>query len=290
LPRKWDDSIHHQNKEKERATPNPPPEQKMNRMRRVTLLLIVSWSAILGIASLLVWRKDRQQHLNEQLLAAVKRNDTSSALLALSRGADANARDAREKTPLRQTIWNVVCGRRATTCHAPTPLILSLRYIVDDNGTRVVLNENLGLTRALIQHGARVDAVDEDGRSALLYALGDRKVATARLLIERGANLIVDQRTANMLNTAVAYCRDASIVELMLQHGADPNQSSPSGVTPLGLAVYYRNSEIVDCLLRHGADPNRISRWLVTELRPLEYAEKMHLTDIAELLRYRGAN
>ncbi|RPI54022.1 MAG: hypothetical protein EHM55_12070, partial [Acidobacteria bacterium] len=100
----------------------------------------------------------------------------------------------------------------------------------DGGGTALMYAiEEMEKTRLLLDRGAEVDARSGEGRTALLVAVGRAgSQAVAKLLLERGASASVrlpDGRGA--LQLAVA-ARDASLLSLLLDHGA--------GRTPLPLA------------------------------------------------------
>jgi len=46
------------------------------------------------------------------------------------------------------------------------------------------------------------------------------------------------------------------IVELLLNHGANPDLQDKQGNTPLHLVTFYGYANIAKLLLEHGADPN----------------------------------
>ncbi|KAL2072131.1 hypothetical protein VTL71DRAFT_11474 [Oculimacula yallundae] len=68
---------------------------------------------------------------------------------------------------------------------------------------------------------------------------------------------------ANMMNEKgdslvmlAAYHGHASLVTLLIQHGADPNRVNDRGQTPLAGAVFKGESEVIEALLEGGADPD----------------------------------
>ena len=52
-----------------------------------------------------------------------------------------------------------------------------------------------------------------------------------------------------------AYHGHASLVRLLLSHGADPNSVNDRGQSPLAGAVFKDENEVVEALLEGGADP-----------------------------------
>ncbi|MCK4885899.1 MAG: ankyrin repeat domain-containing protein [Planctomycetes bacterium] len=74
------------------------------------------------------------------------------------------------------------------------------------------------------------------------------KVKNVQLLLEHGAD-------PNCLISVVSYGHK-EIVKLLLDHGADVNQKDKKGRTPLHVAVTRGVEEIIKLLLGHGADVN----------------------------------
>ena len=100
-----------------------------------------------------------------------------------------------------------------------------------------------------------------DGFTALGLAcfFGHRDVA--RLLLDAGAN--PNQASRNALRVAPLHSAappgTPALVDLLLQHGADPNAGESNGMTPLHTAAGNGNREIVAVLLSAGADRTRQS-------------------------------
>ncbi len=80
--------------------------------------------------------------------------------------------------------------------------------------------------------------------------------------------------------TYVAILRD------LLAHGANPNTSSKTGLSPLGVAAYLGRAEQTKILLNAGANPNVRDRFGKT---PLEWAVYFAHKPVADLLRGHGA-
>src|SRR4051812_40124402 len=99
----------------------------MNRKQRVFTGLVIFWSLCLGVPAAWLWREDRQQRLNLDLVAAVKQEDTARAVAAIERGADPNTRDERGVIPGWLRIWNMLQGRRTPPSMGRTPLLILLQ-------------------------------------------------------------------------------------------------------------------------------------------------------------------
>ena len=98
-----------------------------------------------------------------------------------------------------------------------------------------------------------------DGFMALHLAAFFGQVEAAKILLERGAEVNLVARNANIhvtpLHSAAAGSH-AEIVKLLLEHGADPNASQDGGFRPLHSAAQNDDRESAEALLEAGADPS----------------------------------
>lgn len=112
-----------------------------------------------------------------------------------------------------------------------------------------------------INRGADVNATSY-GVSPLVYALKKRHIETARVLIERGADVnFTDNTYRTPPIVYAAMYRDRELIKLMIDRGANVNAKTGSGYeanpgfTALMEAAYHGDVEIGRLLLEHGADP-----------------------------------
>lgn len=98
-----------------------------------------------------------------------------------------------------------------------------------------------------------------DGFTALQLACFFAEPECARLLLERGANVEAVSKNGMELRPlhAAAAGRSLPCVELLLEHGADPNSQQHGGWTALHAAVNNKDAAMITALLERGADPNR---------------------------------
>jgi ankyrin repeat protein len=122
----------------------------------------------------------------------------------LQRGADVNARDADQRTPL----------------------------------ISAVLGGSVGLVGLLLESGAEVNAADSEGFTALHFAAQEHEPEIARILIARGANVNAqDNDGSSVLWRAVfASAGRDEIVQHLLQNGAKEDLPNHAGETPRQLA------------------------------------------------------
>ncbi|SDS41252.1 ankyrin repeat domain-containing protein [Jiangella sp. DSM 45060] len=104
------------------------------------------------------------------------------------------------------------------------------------------------LTTLLLDAGA-----DPDDGESLYHSLGDRECA--RLLLAAGATV-----TGTNAMYAAADHDDAGVLRLLLEHGGDADEPSPSWGTPLLFALRRRcSTHYVRLLLDAGADPRAVT-------------------------------
>ncbi|KAF5007967.1 hypothetical protein FDECE_5736 [Fusarium decemcellulare] len=135
---------------------------------------------------------------------------------------------------------------------------------------------------------ARIDAVDNEGRSALHHSAASEVLEdeTLPVLINAGANLnLVDYEGHTPLHVAIQNGRWWSAARLV-QAGADLEVRLPDGKTALHLAISMRNQEFTQVLVSRGANVDRILR----EHTPLTMAISSRCTPITAALLDSGAN
>jgi ankyrin repeat protein len=156
----------------------------------------------------------------------------------------------------------------------------------------------------LLQHGAKVDAVDARGLTPLRRAIGANNVDVVAFLIGAGAdpNKAINVGDSDipgytpLMGAVLGYewSRDPSLIRLLLDHGANPDFMTHSealdprymgmrkyGETALTVAARKGFSIVVQDLLDHGADPA-----LPREdgALPADIARKAGFPKLAELL------
>jgi len=121
------------------------------------------------------------------------------------------------------------------------------------------------------------------GITALSQAAASGNASLVKMLIEHGADL--HALTGNGA-TVMAFATTNEVVQEFLDRGLDINARDKDGYTLLILSAEGFHRPTVAFLLRHGADPNAKSKGGTTALK---LAEKIGHSDDAELLRKAGA-
>ena len=139
---------------------------------------------------------------------------------------------------------------------ALVPLLLAAGPTLDVWDVAAV-GDTARLAQILDQDPRAVNAYSGDGFFPLGLAAFFGHTGTARLLIERGADVGQTARNpmkVQPLHSAVAG-RHFDIVKLLVERGAPMNAGQQGGWTPLQGAVHNKDLEMARYLLAHGADP-----------------------------------
>ncbi len=207
--------------------------------------------------------------------------------LLLARGANANARDANNLTPLhvaaekaRGEIASRLLGHgaalEARDIYGFTPLMVAAFYMrvqwVEQRGARfkLVQGDNIDVAGLLVAAGADVNARDGEGASALYLAAVEGHDEVVRLLLDHGADVNQPDTTgltplhaaadgARLLEVVAegeeqgySYVENTAVVIMLLDAGALTNARDGEGHTPLGIAQYRASGKVVELLRERG--------------------------------------
>jgi ankyrin repeat protein len=158
----------------------------------------------------------------EPLFQAIQKSDTSAVKQLLDHGVDANARDADD-----------------------TPVLMD-----------AVLYADASCVKLLLDRGADPNAADKAGATALMWAVPD--IAKIKLLVAAGANANASSKNLGRtpLLIAASYPGSVSVLQLLLDHGANIHAKDRRGMHALGRATLSADVEVVRFLVEHGCDPN----------------------------------
>ncbi|MEA5124090.1 quinoprotein dehydrogenase-associated putative ABC transporter substrate-binding protein [Xanthomonas floridensis] len=190
---------------------------------------------------------------NQELAHALDAGDAVRAAWLLRHGADANTPNLLGEPPLHQAIRN----------------------------------QEPDLVGLLLDAGARLDARDASGWTALMKAAWANDAdSVTRLVGKRAPVDTVSGDGWSALDLAVSYA-DASVVQALLAAGANVKRANAKGFTPVMFAVARDDPAILDALLARGADVGHANQAGVTALMLAAAAGR---EDVAKRLLAAGAD
>ena len=208
--------------------------------------------------------------------------------LLLSQGADVDAKDRYEHTPLFKATWFLNWdialmllekGANVNIQDADGHVLLHWAAF---QGDREMIN-------LLLSHGADVTAKDRDGRTPLEYAHAQGHREAAALIEKVHQNLRMLDRKNQLkypnLDRAIEM-QDLEEVKAHLRFAKDHAPNHHWNPSLLHEAVLTGNLDIVEILLEHGFDLNFTGPYGVTALH---IAVEKNYEKIAQVLLARGA-
>ena len=177
------------------------------------------------------------------LMACAHDPETLAFRDRLEQGAVAPDEQERFRTPAAESL--------ALTASASDPLLL-VATAIDLELMKAAASGDVARIKQLVKDGARVNATDAWGNTALLVSARQGEIDTARLLLRSGA--YVEGRGGAMTPLGAAALRGhAQMVQLLLRAGADINAPGLNEQTPLMNAVKLNRLSTARVLLKAGA-------------------------------------
>ncbi|HPG56700.1 MAG TPA: ankyrin repeat domain-containing protein [Candidatus Wallbacteria bacterium] len=173
---------------------------------------------------------------------------------------------------------------------------LVLNNIADDYFKSVIMDKNLiksvaeaghlEAVKTLLTQGASVDARDANGNTCLITAVRRKKNADLiNLLIDNGADVNAQNPAGDSALTVAAAACGADIIDKLVAHGADMNHKGAVGRTALMNAIAYFNEAAALILIKKGC------RTDITDndgRNALAMAESKRMTVVAEAIKKAG--
>jgi ankyrin repeat protein len=119
---------------------------------------------------------------------------------------------------------------------------------------------NIDMVEALIQAGANIQDVDEDGEPPLLHALRSRSESIIQRLLDSGASPNVTSRNGTSAILLAAQNGIPWMVQMLLSQNASLAPRSSDGLDPLMAACQDGSEEIVDMLIAAGMKADRVDK------------------------------
>jgi ankyrin repeat protein len=146
---------------------------------------------------------------------------------------------------------------------------------------------HMDVTRLLLEHGADLEAQDDDKCTPLLLASRREYVEVTRILLTYGADREARDSYVRTPLLLASMCGYVEVAGVLLEHGADKDAQDDRGWNPLMHASKMGHMEIVRALLKYGADMEArdMGGWT-----SLIHASKMGDVEIARVLLEQGAD
>ncbi|MGH6934184.1 MAG: ankyrin repeat domain-containing protein [Dongiaceae bacterium] len=195
--------------------------------------------------------------MNQQLIAAAGAGDTARVEALLGQGAAIDARDERGRTAVMAATHG----------------------------------NHVAVVTALVRAGADVDIRDDRLDNPFLYAGAEGLLEILRVVAPH-ANTRIVNRYGGIAIIPAAERGHVEVMRFLLEHtGSNVNHVNNLGWTALLEAIILadggpRHQQIVELLLDHGADPTIADHDGIT---PLAHARRMGFGEIEQLLIAAGA-
>jgi ankyrin repeat protein len=228
----------------------------------LTLLLLTGITVTVGL-----WLRShqRQEALNRQLIAALGNNDPKQALALVNAGADPNTPFQPPSPPSLSQLWNNLLHRTElpiNDAYSAFHMACGSHIFIDNALLGLNTDEPL-LVETMLKHGAQKNAKMTNGWTPLIVSAVLGRPKTVDVLLSHGADVNAQYHGGTALCRALVNSSATTIpserskaensVRQLLAHGADPNLTGPSGVTPLQIAHDGNRPNLVALLRKAGA-------------------------------------
>ena len=191
------------------------------------------------------------------LMTAARAGDADVVGQLLAAGADVDAAtEAGAYGAQTALMWAVAQG------HAAVVEVL-LAHGADVHARSTTFTETVKTISTYANYGLRCVPRDEcyitevrsGGFTPLLFAARVGDLASARLLVEAGADVNEAAPDGAGALAIAALSGHGAVGAFLLDHGADPN-AAEGGYAPLHAAILHRDLNLAEALLAAGADPD----------------------------------
>ncbi|TFH33112.1 MAG: ankyrin repeat domain-containing protein [Anaerolineales bacterium] len=157
---------------------------------------------------------------------------------------------------------------------------------MSDNFISAIYRNDIAEIKNIIHGGADINEIDKDGRTVLMHAVlaekADMKII--ELLIEAGAD--VNAYDSDQGWTAIHFAareQRYELVKVLIENGARVDPTDRYGNTPLWRCVMHAspNITVLQLLLQNGADPEKENR---NGISPKNVADRIGNQEVSTLL------
>ncbi|KAK0828845.1 hypothetical protein LTR73_004477 [Friedmanniomyces endolithicus] len=261
------------------------------------------------VSDLLLHGADPNQAIGElqrtPLHQAAHLNHIPTLALLLHHNASLTAEDAAGDTPLHLAAWSDHCeALTALLAHGGgalekidwlsgrdgySPLWCAISaYHIDaarlllKHGARAAVTGQSAMCELLLERGAQVDGLDDEGSTALHYASASGSCA---VLLRGGADVKLKQKHGLTPAHWASHKGHTEVLELLLSHDAPVDARAVEGASPLHLAANRGHLAAVRVLLEKGASRGIVAEaWDGAEGTPVEMARAKGHGRVARLI------
>lgn len=141
------------------------------------------------------------------------------------------------------------------------------------------------MIKKLAEQGVNINQVSPNGFIPLTQSIFKEHFESMNALLEKKAKINIQDKNFTPL-TASVLINKPSLVNYLLDMGADIEFTSPVGLSPLGTASKFKRNEALSTLLSRGANPNQALNGGNTAL--ILAANADNIEGISELLKHHA--
>uniref|UniRef100_A0A665VCH8 Euchromatic histone-lysine N-methyltransferase 2 n=2 Tax=Echeneis naucrates TaxID=173247 RepID=A0A665VCH8_ECHNA len=227
------------------------PAAKQGEVQRVLLMLME------GIDP--TYQPDSQNR-RSALHAAAQRGLLEVCYMLVQAGAHVDAQDKELRTPLLEAIIN----NHFEVARYLVQNGACVYHVEDDGYTGLHHAAKLGsleIVSMLLETGqVDVNAQDSGGWTPIIWAAEHKHVDVIKALLNRGADVTINDKELNVCLHWAAYAGNVDIAELVLNSGCSLASVNMHGDTPLHIAAREGYLDCVTLFLSRGADIDIMNR------------------------------
>ncbi len=120
---------------------------------------------------------------------------------------------------------------------------------------QLVRSSDAARMRGLFEKGFDAPNIrDGKGNTLLMLASYNEQLEMTRVLLENGADPQIANDMGQIPLAGAAFKGNIEMAKILIEHGADVNARMPDGKTPLMFAAMFNRLEIIDLFVEKGAD------------------------------------
>lgn len=224
------------------------------------------------------------------LLMAASSGHTAVVELLLKQGANLKAKDTQEKTAIYLAAEeNSIDTLKVILQNEDAKLLIDESDLYENTPLHVAaINGYALVVEALLKHGARIDARNEDENTPLHLAAKNGKVRTITELVRKDPSIINDEDEAS--NTPLHLAATEGHVKCckeLLERGAEVDARNSTLWTPLDCAAAKGHTKVAVILLQFDSPVDPTDKAKTT---PLHLAAREGHSEVISLLLSKGAD